>query len=101
MDAGCACWCTAVCDVGGAGSVDRDSSMGECADGRSSAMKHARQRATEAFIQEFGAEPRVVVSAPGRVNLIGEHTDYSGGLVLPMVLPRTCVVAGDLGGREG
>lgn len=36
--------------------------------------------------QMFGDEPaRVAVCAPGRVNLIGEHTDYNQGLVLPMV----------------
>lgn len=38
-----------------------------------------------AFRREFGAEPEVGVSAPGRVNLIGEHTDYNDGFVLPMV----------------
>ncbi|MGL4176548.1 MAG: galactokinase [Dermatophilaceae bacterium] len=36
----------------------------------------------------FGAEPAGVWSAPGRVNLIGEHTDYNGGLVLPIALPQ-------------
>jgi galactokinase len=36
----------------------------------------------------YGAEPAVRVSAPGRVNLIGEHTDYNGGYVLPTVIPQ-------------
>lgn len=42
-------------------------------------------KARRAFLEEFGAEPELAVSAPGRVNLIGEHTDYNQGLVLPMV----------------
>lgn len=38
------------------------------------------------YAQVFGGEaPQVAVCAPGRVNLIGEHTDYNQGLVLPMV----------------
>lgn len=45
--------------------------------------------ARRAFLEEFGAEPELAVSAPGRVNLIGEHTDYNQGLVLPMV--RGCL----------
>ena len=41
--------------------------------------------AVERFRKEFGGEPAVGVFAPGRVNLIGEHTDYNDGFVLPMV----------------
>jgi len=41
----------------------------------------------------FGRAPAFAVRAPGRVNLIGEHTDYNGGLVLPCAIDRdTCVV---------
>jgi galactokinase len=46
---------------------------------------------TSLFTGTFGAQPTGVWSAPGRVNLIGEHTDYNGGLALPIALPqRTC-----------
>jgi galactokinase len=45
-----------------------------------------------AFVRHFGGEPRVF-SAPGRVNLIGEHTDYNGGFVLPMAIERRTFVA--------
>lgn len=40
------------------------------------------------FQSTFGGEPTVVASAPGRVNLIGEHTDYNGGEVLPIAIDR-------------
>ena len=46
------------------------------------------QRAAELFRETFGEEPDGVWSAPGRVNLIGEHTDYNGGLCLPIALPH-------------
>jgi galactokinase len=47
------------------------------------------------FHSSFTVAPRVGASAPGRVNLIGEHTDYNGGPVLPMaVARRTTAVAG-------
>jgi galactokinase len=44
------------------------------------------------FTKRFSATPRVF-SAPGRVNLIGEHTDYNDGFVLPMAIERRTVVA--------
>ena len=47
----------------------------------------------KSFANAFGGAPHVVTRAPGRVNLIGEHTDYSGGLVLPMAIPQETVVA--------
>mmetsp|Transcript_13570 Transcript_13570/g.13155 ORF Transcript_13570/g.13155 Transcript_13570/m.13155 type:complete len:435 (-) Transcript_13570:68-1372(-) len=52
------------------------------------------QSAIETYESKFGVAPEVAVFAPGRVNLIGEHTDYNGGFVLPFALPfRTVVVA--------
>lgn len=44
------------------------------------------------FVERFGREPRLF-SAPGRVNLIGEHTDYNDGFVLPMAIERRTFVA--------
>jgi len=46
-----------------------------------------------AFRQRYGHEPRFF-RAPGRVNLIGEHTDYNEGFVLPLAIDRATVVAG-------
>jgi galactokinase len=46
------------------------------------------QQVTQAFRERFGADPSVLVRAPGRVNLIGEHTDYNDGFVLPMAIDR-------------
>jgi galactokinase len=40
------------------------------------------------FQSLFGRNPTVTADAPGRVNLIGEHTDYNGGFVLPMAIPQ-------------
>lgn len=48
---------------------------------------------TPYFEKYFGHKPTVVGAAPGRVNLIGEHTDYNNGFVLPMALENNCVVA--------
>nr|WP_202881589.1 galactokinase [Pedococcus badiiscoriae] len=45
------------------------------------------------FRTTFGSDPTGVWSAPGRVNLIGEHTDYNSGLCLPIALPHRTFVA--------
>jgi galactokinase len=47
----------------------------------------------ERFRELYGAEPEGVWAAPGRVNLIGEHTDYNDGFVRPFALPHTVVAA--------
>lgn len=46
-----------------------------------------------AFVAAFDGEPDGVWFAPGRVNLIGEHTDYNGGLCLPIALPHRTFAA--------
>ncbi|MGQ0649082.1 MAG: galactokinase [Gemmatimonadaceae bacterium] len=58
-------------------------------------------RAASLFHTTFARWPRVVASAPGRVNLIGEHTDYNGGEVLPIAIAqRTWVAMGPVAGSE-
>jgi galactokinase len=53
-----------------------------------------RDALRDRFRELFGREPELGARAPGRVNLIGEHTDYSEGLVLPCAVDRaTCVAA--------
>src|SRR5438876_251439 len=47
-------------------------------------------KASALFRATFGVAPRAAASAPGRVNLIGEHTDYNGGPVLPVALGVRC-----------
>jgi len=47
-----------------------------------------------AFVTRFGRAPQWGARAPGRVNLIGEHTDYQGGLVLPCAIDRDTVCFG-------
>ncbi len=49
----------------------------------------------QAFRNHFGREARWLAAAPGRVNLIGEHTDYNDGFVLPMAIERYVVIAAD------
>jgi galactokinase len=51
------------------------------------------ERASQLFTERFGTVPATVWGAPGRVNLIGEHTDYNDGYVLPFALPQVTAAA--------
>ncbi len=63
-------------------------------DGGQEASVGERHRAiAEAFAQRFGRAPEGIAEAPGRVNLIGEHTDYNEGFVFPVAIDRTALVA--------
>jgi galactokinase len=53
----------------------------------------AARAAARVFRQHYGTAPRWVAVAPGRVNLIGEHTDYNGGYVLPLAIDRHVAIA--------
>jgi galactokinase len=61
-------------------------------------MTDIRDDTRDGFASVFGAAPDGLWSAPGRVNLIGEHTDYNEGFVLPFAIDRRTVVA--LGVRD-
>ena len=52
------------------------------------------------FERTFGGAPAAIASAPARVNLIGEHTDYNGGEVLPIAIARRTYVAVRPNGRD-
>ncbi|XP_048575362.1 galactokinase [Nematostella vectensis] len=52
------------------------------------------QESTELFVKRFGSKPEIGGCAPGRVNLIGEHTDYNEGFVFPMALDLVTVIVG-------
>jgi galactokinase len=56
-------------------------------------FEDAVQRAIATHRARFGDEPTLVAVAPGRVNLIGEHTDYNDGFCLPMALPMATAIA--------
>ena len=51
------------------------------------------ERVVQAFEEHYGGRPTFIVQAPGRVNLIGEHTDYNDGFCLPMAIDRATWIA--------
>ncbi len=53
------------------------------------------------FQKHYGRAPRWIVAAPGRVNVIGEHTDYNDGFVLPMAIERYAIMAADAAATPG
>lgn len=56
-------------------------------------MREIEEKAARAFKERFGEAPELVASAPGRVNLIGEYTDFNGGFVLPCAIDRRIAAA--------
>src|SRR5215218_777807 len=60
-------------------------------------LRETEQKAARAYKETFGGAPELVASAPGRINLIGEHTDYNGGFVLPCAIDRRIAVAAGTG----
>jgi galactokinase len=56
-------------------------------------MTDGRQAAQQLFAESFDAQPTHLVRAPGRVNVIGEHTDYNDGFVLPAAIDREVWIA--------
>ena len=56
-------------------------------------MSTLHDKVMAAFNERFGERPFLTIRAPGRVNLIGEHTDYNDGFVLPMAIDRAIWIA--------
>ena len=56
-------------------------------------MKALINKTAQAFEDQFGYKPDTIVQAPGRVNLIGEHTDYNDGFVLPCAINYETVIS--------
>ncbi|MES1180884.1 MAG: galactokinase [Verrucomicrobiota bacterium] len=58
-------------------------------------LKELAAHIAEQFAKTYGRPARWIVAAPGRVNVIGEHTDYNDGFVLPMAIERYAIMAAD------
>ncbi|HLP37200.1 galactokinase [Lacibacter sp.] len=52
-----------------------------------------KEKLKDEFVQRYESEPAVIVRSPGRVNIIGEHTDYNEGFVLPAAIDKAAYIA--------
>ena len=59
-------------------------------------LEQLAAQTAQQFQAHYGRAPRWIVAAPGRVNLIGEHTDYNDGFVLPMAIERQTIIVAAL-----
>ena len=64
-------------------------------------LKNLSAHVAAEFEKHYGRPPRWIVAAPGRVNVIGEHTDYNDGFVLPMAIERYAIMAADAASTPG
>ena len=64
-------------------------------------LKELTAHVTAEFQKTYGRPPRWIAAAPGRVNVIGEHTDYNDGFVLPMAIERYAIMAADSAAAPG
>jgi galactokinase len=58
-------------------------------------LKELAAQTARQFVNVYGRQPCWITAAPGRVNLIGEHTDYNDGFVFPMAIERYTIIAAD------
>src|ERR1035438_3333910 len=56
-------------------------------------LQELGRHTAQEFAKTYGRPPRWIAAAPGRANVIGEHTDYNDGFVLPMAIDRYTVIA--------
>src|SRR5580704_12081922 len=56
-------------------------------------LEEIASHTAQEFTKTYGHAPRWIAAAPGRVNIIGEHTDYNDGFVMPMGINRYTVIA--------
>ena len=59
-----------------------------------------KQKILNSFLEQYAVAPTVIVRSPGRVNIIGEHTDYNEGFVLPAAIDKAAYVAMSLRNDE-
>lgn len=77
----------------GGGSIVLATPLRSIGHGNQTMTSSLAERVMASFQDQFDADPTYVVRAPGRVNLIGEHTDYNAGFVLPMAIDRATWIA--------